>query len=89
MLGRADLASSITAQSPPYPDLLDYLWKWFEQNSLGMAAGGMSYPRITWEGLRAWSSLMQIEIEPWEAELMISLSTIRAGVHAETKPPPR
>jgi hypothetical protein len=48
-----------------------------------MASGGMSYPVITWEGLRAWSQQMRIDLEPWEADLMINLSCIRANVHAE------
>jgi hypothetical protein len=43
----------------------------------------MSHPVITWEGLQAWSQLLQIELEPWEVDLMVNLSCIRANVHAE------
>lgn len=50
---------------------------------MGLASGGMSYPVITWEGLWAWSMQMQIDVEPWEADVMMNLSCIRANVHAE------
>ena len=50
---------------------------------MGMASGGMSYPVITWEGLYAWAVLMWIDLEPWEADVMMTLSVTRANVHAE------
>jgi hypothetical protein len=50
---------------------------------MGMASGGMSYPVITWEGLHAWARLTRIDIEPWEADVLMNLSCIRANVHAE------
>jgi hypothetical protein len=50
---------------------------------MGMASGGMSYPVITWEGLYGWAQLMQINIEPWEVDVLMNLSCIRANVHAE------
>ena len=50
---------------------------------MGMAAGGMSYPVITWEGLRAWCLQMRIVLDPWETEVLINLSCIRSNVHAE------
>jgi hypothetical protein len=70
-------------EGPPFPEALGYLWLWFSQHSMGLAAGGMSHPVITWEGLQAWSQLLQIELEPWEVDLMVNLSCIRANVHAE------
>ena len=54
---------------------------------MGMATGGMAHPVITWEGLHAWSSQMRIDLDPWEADVMMNLSCVRANVHAEqTKP---
>jgi hypothetical protein len=50
---------------------------------MGMASGGMAYPVITWEGLHAWARLTRIDIEPWEADVLMNLSCIRANVHAE------
>jgi hypothetical protein len=82
-LGMDKAAALASPQGPSFPEPLDYLWSWFIQHSMGMASGGMSYPVITWEGLQAWSWLMQIELEPWEAAVMVTLSVTRANVHAE------
>jgi hypothetical protein len=82
-LGMTKAAAMASPESPPFPEPLEYIWVWFLQHSMGMASGGMSYPVITWEGLAAWSLQMRIEIEPWEAEVMMSLSCARANVHAE------
>jgi hypothetical protein len=82
-LGNTKAAALASPQGPSFPELLDYLWGWFVQHSMGMASGGMSYPVITWEGLRAWSWQMHIDLEPWEAEAMMTLSVTRANVHAE------
>jgi hypothetical protein len=76
-------AALASPQGPPFPEDLGYLWGWFVQHSMGLASGGMSYPVITWEGLQAWCSRMQIDLEPWEAEVMMVLSCARANVHAE------
>jgi len=49
-----------------------------------MSANGMVPPRISWETLRAWQACMRIDaIEPWEAECIIHLGTIRASVQSE------
>jgi hypothetical protein len=82
-------AAMAVPESPPFPEPLGYLWAWFVQHSMGMASGGMAHPVITWEGLLAWSLQMHIDIEPWEAEVMMSLSCARANVHAEHMEPER
>jgi hypothetical protein len=82
-LGMTKAAALASPQGPPFPEPLGYLWAWFVQHSMGMAVGGMSYPVITWEGLQAWSLQMRIDLEPWEAEVMMNLSITRANVHAE------
>lgn len=83
MLGRPKAAALANPEGPPFPEALGYLWLWFSQHSMGLAAGGMSYPVITWEGLWTWSQLLQIELEPWEVDLMVNLSCIRANIHVE------
>jgi hypothetical protein len=83
LLGKKKIAALIDSEGPPFPEVLGYLWLWFSQHSMGLAATGMSYPVITWEGLWAWSQLLQIELEPWEVDLMMQLSCIRANVHVE------
>jgi hypothetical protein len=83
MLGKTKPAALIDSEEPPFPDELGYVWLWFLQHSMGLAATGMSYPVITWEGLWAWSQLLRIDLAVWEVDLMMQLSCIRANVHAK------
>jgi hypothetical protein len=83
LLGKKKTAALIDPEGPSFPEALGYVWLWFMQHSMGLAATGMSHPVITWEGLWAWSQLLRIELQPWEVDLMMQLSCIRANVHAE------
>jgi hypothetical protein len=76
-------ADRLEVEGPPFPELLDYLWSWFSQHSMGLAPAGEGFPVITWEGLATWRLQMQIDLEPWEAEAMMVLSVTRANVQAE------
>ena len=83
MLGKSRAASRILEEGPPFPEPLEYLWGFFTQHSMGLAASGMGYPVITWEGLAAWSEQMHVVLEPWEVDVMMRLSCDRANVYAE------
>jgi len=83
LLGKTKAAALIDPEGPPFPEQLGYVWLWFSQHSMGLAATGMSYPVITWEGLWAWSQMLRIDLAEWEVDLMMQLSCIRANVHAE------
>jgi len=39
----------------------------------------MTMPRVTWEGLAAWSDITGIELLPWEARAMVQLGSVRAN----------
>jgi len=39
----------------------------------------MTQPRVTWEGLAAWSGITGIELLPWEARAMVQLGSVRAN----------
>jgi hypothetical protein len=69
---------------PEFPDLLDYLWGWFQEISYGLAPNGFAPPVITWEALRSWQALSQVgELEPWESRTLVQLGMLRASVQAE------
>lgn len=82
-LGKTKAAEALSVSGPPFPDPLEYLWAWFQQISLGIASNGEGYPTITWEGLESWCRQMQVDLDPWETEALMTLSVMRAGVHAE------
>jgi hypothetical protein len=82
-MGNKKAAAQANPEGPPFPEPLDYLWSWFNVHSRGLASGGEGYPPVTWEGLRAWSAQMHIDLEPWEAETLITLGFMRVNIYAE------
>lgn len=68
---------------PPFPQLLGDLWKYFCEVSSGVAPNGMGPLTVTWEAIAAWSSLMLVTLEPWEAQAMIRLGQARAAIQDE------
>lgn len=76
-------ASAVVPDGAAVPDALLYLWAWFHEHSQGLAQNGMGYPAVTWEGLAAWCGLTGILLEPWEAQAMVHLGALRAGIEGE------
>lgn len=82
---------------PPFPEPLEYLWDWFAQISIGLPINGMTPPTLSWDTLHAWVLLTGLgPLEPWEAQALVQLSMMRAGIQSEirrnqstaTTPPP-
>lgn len=82
-LGWKKAAAEVLPDPPPFPSELSYLWSWYCQHSMGVAVNGMAPAVVTWEGVAAWSRLMGIDLEPWEAMTMIRLGHLRANTEAE------
>lgn len=70
-------------EGPPFPDDLDYLWAWFQDHSLGVMQNGNGPATVTWDGLSAWSRLVRVALEPWEARTMVRLGVLRANIISE------
>jgi hypothetical protein len=68
------------------PDLLRYLWDWFEEISLGLSSDGFGPPLVTWEALAAWCCLTLNALEPWEATTLVRLGRQKAHIDSEPKP---
>jgi hypothetical protein len=66
-------------EAPPFPEELRYLWVWFSQHCWGLQVTGMAMPRVSWEGLAAWCSLMDVALLPWEASALVQLGNVRAN----------
>jgi hypothetical protein len=81
MLGKKPKAP-IVKEGPPFPEPLAYLWAWFVQISQGLASG-FGFPTITWETLFAWTHLIQTQLEPWEVDALMRLSTARVSIESE------
>lgn len=77
------MKEELVPEGPPFPDLLDYLWSWFAEISLGLAVSGMAPPVVTWADVAAWRAQTGEVVEPWEARAIVSLGSLRAGIAAE------
>lgn len=74
----------IDANAPEFPDVLDYLWAWFQEISLGLSPTGFAPPVVTWEALQTWQIIMDVgPLEPWEARTLVQLGMLRASVLSE------
>ncbi|MDP2410353.1 MAG: hypothetical protein Q8M26_08710 [Pseudolabrys sp.] len=62
------------------PAALSYLWRWFNEIAMGLAANGMSIPVVTWEALVSWSLMRDVALERWESLALVRLGQIRASV---------
>lgn len=61
-----------------------HVWNWFCEISAGASGGGGMGPvTVTWVDLRAWRELTGEAVEPWEAKLILRLSTMRANIEGE------
>lgn len=78
------LPALVTVSGPEFPDAIEYLWRWFQEISLGLPVSGFGPPVVTWEALRAWQDLAGVgRIEPWEARALVQLGMLRAAILAE------
>ncbi len=82
-LGWDKSAAEVMPDPPPFPFEVGYLWAWFCQYAKGLPVNGMAPASATWEGVAAWAALMRIDMEPWEANVMIDLGLLRSNVVAE------
>jgi hypothetical protein len=70
-------------EAPPFPEVVAYLWGWFNEIIAGVPAGGMGPQVMTWSDLRAWADLTGEAVEPWEARALVRLGITRASVLSE------
>lgn len=83
-IGKPQLAKSLVADPPHFPDELSYLWDWYRIHAMGIALSGMAPAVVTWEGVAAWALLMDVALQPWEARAMVTIGYIRAVVEGES-----
>lgn len=82
-LPRKKKAAPAAKEGPACPWQLAYLWRFFIEVLNGASGGGMGPATIAWVDIRAWADLTGEVIEPWEAQLMLRLSAMRAEIVSE------
>jgi hypothetical protein len=69
---------------PAFPWVLDHVWQWFHDFSLGLKTNGMAPVMAGWDDVQHWCQAMLLDLEPWEKRLLVRLANLRAGVQSET-----
>jgi hypothetical protein len=73
----------VVPEGPPFPDELEYLWKWFNDLSLGIAANGMAPVQVTWIDVEMWAAATKRSPTVWEKRALVTLGFTRARVASE------
>lgn len=73
----------IIAEEPEFPQLIDHLWRWFNEIIAGVPPGGFGPQVMPWSDMRAWCELTGERLEPWEARALIRLGIVRVNVLSE------
>lgn len=86
MFGNKAAAEEVDPDLPPFPWVLDYLWDWFLEFSMGLTSDGMGPVMAGWRDVQDWSAAMCLDLDPWEKKALIRLSNLRAQVQSEEQP---
>jgi len=63
-------------ESPTIPFYLEHIWEWFWQISRGRS-GGLSGPNpLTWQDIKSWKDLLEIQIRPIEIEILYEIDSV-------------
>jgi hypothetical protein len=79
----------VVPEGPPFPDEVEYLWRWFNELSLGIASNGMSPAQVTWRDVEAWARMTSRSLATWEARALVTLGVARANIAAQEAAKPK
>ena len=75
----SELYNSALAQLEDIPDIpfyIEHVWKWFWQIRKGLPPSMSGATPLTWEGIKAWRELLQIQIRPIEIEILYEIDQV-------------
>jgi hypothetical protein len=55
------------------PFYIEHIWIWFWQISNGRSAGMSGPNALTWQDIKAWKDLLQVQIRPVEVEIIYEI----------------
>ena len=82
---RRPIKRDLIPDAPPFPDALEYLWRYFADILNGCGSNGWGPPEITWRDLQAWSEMTGNTIEPWECAALMRLSAVYVRINSAKK----
>lgn len=86
MFGNKAAAAQAEPDLPEFPWVLDYLWNFFNEFSMGLTSTGMAQVQASWRDVQDWCAAMCLDLEPWEKKALVRLANMRASILSEEKP---
>ena len=69
-------ALSQIEDNPEIPFYIEHIWVWFWQLSKGRTAGMSGANALSWQDIKAWNELLQIQIKPVEVEILYEMDSL-------------
>lgn len=66
---------------PPYPEIADYVFRWFYELNGGRQSG-MSANPLSWHEIKSWRDLTGVQLERWELVAIKRLDEVYLDVFA-------
>jgi hypothetical protein len=63
-------------EAPEIPFYIEHVWAWFWQISKGRTSGMSGPNSLTWQDIKAWKDLLQIQIRPVEVEIIYEIDQV-------------
>lgn len=75
----SEIYESALAQLEDCPDIpfyIEHIWEWYWQIKKGIQPGFSGSPPLTWDGIKAWKELLNIQIRPIEVEILYEIDSV-------------
>lgn len=70
---------------PLLPEVLEYLWEYYNQLSITRQNYGWGPTALTYQEIEAWSRLRHVVLDPWELDALLMLDSIFLSVSAKAE----
>jgi len=61
---------------PEIPFYIEHIWAWFWQINKGRTSGMSGPNSLSWNDIKAWQELLQIQIRPIEVEILYEIDQV-------------
>ena len=70
---------------PTLPEVLEYLWEYYNQLSVTRQNFGWGPTALTYQEIAAWSKLRNVKLDPWELDALLMVDSVFLTVSAEAE----
>lgn len=76
-------------EGPPLPAECVYIWRWYLELSARRRAGFSGAEAISWQDMKAWAALQDLELTPFELECLGQIEGAYFRAREKQKAEPR